>query len=598
MSSLFLRRIVSALGLFVALATALAMPLGYGLISYGNEGDALSFQARLNAGHLAKLISESGPSWTTDEKSQVAEIIELNRKASGAHSRVYGADGTLVYEDEGRLAEPVITRSETVVVRGAVAGRVDAVSSALPILVDAGLIAIMSFCSAALVYYPARVLPIKLLDRVAHMAHHDDLTGLPNRVLFRKDMQAALSRVDRGERVAVLCLDLDQFKAVNDTLGHQAGDALLSMVAQRLRGCVRETDTVARLGGDEFAIVQIAAEQPEQSALLARRIVETLSAPFDIDGQQAVIGVSLGIAIAPDDSVNPDQLLACADMALYRAKSDGRGTHCYFEPEMDAKMQKRRALERDLRKALPCGEFEIYYQPLVNIQINQVCAFEALLRWTHPERGTVSPAEFIPLAEEIGLIGEIGRWVLKQACMEAATWPSEIKLAVNLSSAQFKSRTLVLDILAALGASGLSPKRLELEITETVMLQDTEGTLATLQQLRELGVRISMDDFGTGYSSLSYLRKFPFDKIKVDRSFIKDMSDLDSSVAIVRAVAGLGVSLGMSTIAEGVETPEQLEKLRSEGYTEVQGFLFSAARPASELPGIIASVAGGRKEVA
>jgi diguanylate cyclase (GGDEF)-like protein len=591
MSSLFLRRLISVLGLFVAVAIALATPLGYGLISHSNEAGALSFQARLNAGHLAKYIEQNGPLWPS-HKARVAEIVKLNGNASNAHSRIYAADGAVVYKDEGQLPGPTITRSEPLVVGGTVVGRVEAVSSLLPMLVDGGLIAIMSFCTAALVYFQFRVLPIKLLDRVAHMAHHDDLTGLPNRVMFRKEMQAAANRARRGERHAVLCLDLDQFKAVNDTLGHPAGDALLRMVAQRLRDCVHEHDTVARLGGDEFAIVQVAADQPAQSAILARRIVESLSKPYDLDGQQAVIGASLGIAIAPDDSQDPDQLLACADMALYRAKADGGGTHCYFEPEMDAKMQFRRALERDLRQALARGEFEIYYQALVNIEVNQVSGFEALLRWKHPERGIVSPTDFIPLAEEIGLIGEIGRWVLKEACAEAAKWPRDVKLAVNLSSAQFKSRTLVLDILAALGSSGLSPSRLELEITETVMLQDTEATLATLQQLRKLGVRISMDDFGTGYSSLSYLRKFPFDKIKVDRSFINDMSDEDSSVAIVRAVAGLGVSLGMSTIAEGVETEEQLEKLRSEGYTEVQGFLFAAARPAGEVPGIIARVAG------
>lgn len=426
--------------------------------------------------------------------------------------------------------------------------------------------------------------------QIAHMAHHDALTSLPNRVLFHEEMSRALARTDRGEKVAVLCLDLDHFKTVNDTLGHPIGDALLKVVAARLQGCVRDMDAVARLGGDEFAIVQVGVEGPDQTIGLAQRVIDALSAPYDLDGHQVVIGASVGIAFAPDDNDNPDHLLKSADMALYRAKADGRGTFRFFESEMDARMQIRRALELDLRKALPSGEFEVHYQPLVNLAENQVTGFEALLRWTHPERGCVSPTDFIPLAEEIGLIGQIGAWVLRQACTDAAKWPSSVRLAVNLSPAQFKSKTLVLDVIAALSHSGLPAQRLELEITETVMLQDTETTLAILHQLRELGVRISMDDFGTGYSSLSYLRKFPFDKIKIDQSFIRDLPDGQDAVAIIKAVAGLGKGLGMSTTAEGVENEGQLEKLRAEGCTEVQGWFFSEARPASEVVELLSSI--------
>ena len=427
--------------------------------------------------------------------------------------------------------------------------------------------------------------------RIIHMAYHDALTELPNRVLFRQEMARTLTLTRQGESFSVLCLDLDHFKAVNDTLGHPIGDALLRQVANRLRGCVRDTDLVARLGGDEFAVVQARTTEPHVATGLAQRIIETLSAPYELDGHQVVIGVSIGIAVGPDDSEDADLLMKAADMALYRAKAEGRGTYRFFEAEMDAKMQARRALELDLRGALQNGEFEVHYQPLVNLAANKVSGFEALLRWTHPDRGRVSPADFIPLAEEIGAINQIGAWVLRQACMDAAQWPDDVRVAVNLSSVQFKSQTLVLDVLSALGASGLPPKRLELEITESVMLQETEATLVILHQLRALGIRISMDDFGTGYSSLSYLRKFPFDKIKIDQSFVRDLPDQADSVAIVRAVTGLGTSLGMSTTAEGVETQGQLDKLRAEGCTEVQGWLFSKACPASEVAGLLSSVA-------
>ena len=438
----------------------------------------------------------------------------------------------------------------------------------------------------------------KAQAQIEFMAHHDVLTRLPNRVRFREQMEAALAGVRRGQVVAVLCLDLDHFKAVNDTLGHPVGDALLQAVADRIRACVRPTDSVARLGGDEFAIVQTLADQPTGSTALAVRMIEKLSTPFDVHGHQVVISASVGIAIAPNDGDDPDCLLKNADMALYRAKEDGRGIHRYFEPAMDARMQARRILELDLRKAFALGEFELFYQPLVWLDTNEVSGLEALLRWRHPQRGLVPPSEFIPLAEEIGLIGVLGAWVLKHACHDAATWPDNLRVAVNLSPVQFKSGTVVLDVIAALGASGLPAGRLELEITEAVLLQDTESTVATLSSLRDLGVSISMDDFGTGYSSLGYLRKFPFDKIKIDGSFIRDMSERPDSVAIVRAVAGLGSSLGISTTAEGVETEEQLQRLRDEGCTEVQGYLFSKPIPADEVRLLLQRLAPRSKAVA
>ncbi len=418
--------------------------------------------------------------------------------------------------------------------------------------------------------------------QINHLARHDALTNLPNRAVFRGNLEDALKQVSRGDAVAVLCLDLDQFKAVNDTLGHPVGDALLQEVAERLRQCIRETDTASRLGGDEFAIILTTDVEPIDVTAFASRVIEALSAPYTTAGHKVVIGTSVGIALAPHDGTTPDELLKNADLALYRAKSDGRGMYRFFEPGMDAKVRARRAMELDLRRAIENDEFDLFYQPLINLADRKIVAFEALLRWRHPERGLVLPGEFIQLTEEIELIVPIGAWVLKQACAQATAWPGDIKVSVNLSPAQFKSNTLVLNVISALNASGLDPKRLELEITETVMLHDTEGTLATLMHLRELGVSISMDDFGTGYSSLSYLRKFPFDKIKIDQSFVRSLSGEEESAAIVRAVTGLGRSLGMTTTAEGVETAEQLEMLRKEGCTEVQGFLFSAPVPSEQ----------------
>ena len=420
-------------------------------------------------------------------------------------------------------------------------------------------------------------------QRIAHMARHDALTDLPNRVLLRERLEHELKRVKRGECLAVLCLDLDQFKSINDALGHPIGDELLKLVADRLRGCTREPDTVARLGGDEFAIIMTQMQQPNDAAALSKRIRESIIRPYQIDGHQIVTDISIGISIAPDDAVEPEPLLRNADMALYGAKADGRGTYRYFEPEMNTRMRARRELEMDLRRALVNKEFELHYQPLVNLQTNEVNGFEALLRWNNPVRGMVSPADFIPIAEETGLIIPLGEWVLKSACYEAVDWPEHIKVAVNLSPAQLNNRNLLSVVTGALSETGMPPHKLQLEITETVLLQNTFATLATLHELRKLGVQIALDDFGTGYSSLSYLRSFPFDKIKIDRSFIQDLSKGEEPVAIVQAVANLAKCLNMASTAEGVETQQQRDILESMGCTEMQGYLFSRARPAKEI---------------
>jgi diguanylate cyclase (GGDEF)-like protein len=437
--------------------------------------------------------------------------------------------------------------------------------------------------------------------QIAHMAHHDALTNLPNRMLLRARLEDALAQVRRGGQIAVLYLDLDHFKSINDTLGHGIGDELLKQVALRLKSCVGEGDTIARLGGDEFAVVQTGIGSPSDVATLSARIREALTRPYELEGHQVPADVSIGISISPDDTDDPDQLLKNADMALYRSKADGRGTFRFFEPQMDERVKARRTLELDLRNAIVNGEFELYYQPLLNLEHHQISGCETLLRWHHPARGMVSPGEFIPVAEETGLINQIGEWVLRQACIEAGSWPNEIAVAVNLSPVQFKNQNLAQLVVSALAHSGLPAHRLELEITEAVLLQNNEATLATLHGLRELGVRIAMDDFGTGYSSLSYLRSFPFDKIKIDRSFINDIADKDESGAIVQAVTSLASRLNMATTAEGVETHAQLQMIESLGCTEMQGYLYSRPVPAHELARLLPTSgrpAGAADEVA
>ena len=418
--------------------------------------------------------------------------------------------------------------------------------------------------------------------RIHHLARHDALTDLPNRVHFQEHMEEVATRLRSGETVSVLYVDLDGFKGVNDTLGHAIGDALLREAAARLRTVTGETDVVARIGGDEFAIVQVRLENPRNASALASRIVKAMAEPFEIDGHHIHTGASVGIAVAPLDGRDGAELMKNADLALYRAKSSGRGTYHFYEKSLDAALQDRRVMEAALRSAVPGNELRLVFQPLLNLKENRICAFEALLRWEHPERGYMRPAEFIPVAEESGLIVPIGEWVLREACATAADWPGEIGIAVNLSPAQFRRNRHLLDhVKSALAKSGLRPERLELEITESVLLAENENAFETLKQLKALGVRIAMDDFGTGYSSLSTLRRFPFDKIKIDRSFVKDATSSPDSLAIVKAVVGLGHSLGLTTTAEGVETEDQLDLIRQQGCEEMQGYLLSAPLPAS-----------------
>jgi diguanylate cyclase (GGDEF)-like protein len=429
-------------------------------------------------------------------------------------------------------------------------------------------------------------------EKIAHLAHYDGLTDLPNRVLFRERLEQALKAMRPGEQLAVLYIDIDEFKSVNDALGHPVGDELLKGVAERLRKCLGQADVAARLGGDEFAVIQTAIRNQSEATRLVDEIHAAIRQPFDCTGHLITTDASIGIALAPSDGLDLDQLLKNADLALYGAKGDGRRTYRFFEAGMDERAKARRRLELELRQAISDGSLETFYQPVLNIEDGEVSSCEALLRWRHPERGMISPAEFIPIAEETGLINQIGQWVLNAACAEAMHWPDHVRVAVNVSPVQFRSQSLALHVASALSASGLPASRLELEITEAVLIRDDEAALEVLHQLRKLGVRIALDDFGTGYSSLSYLQRFPFDKIKIDRSFIRDLAGAGASSTIVQAVVSIAAASDMTTTAEGVETEQQKNLLHILGCTEMQGFLFSPAISATDVRRLLLSHRG------
>ena len=433
-------------------------------------------------------------------------------------------------------------------------------------------------------------------ERIEHLAHYDPLTNLPNRTLFQRHAEKLLQA--EGAEFAILYIDIDEFKRIDDSLGHLIGDEFLKGVAERLRHSVGPGDFIARLGGDEFAIMQQGIESAADVHALVARIYQVLRAPFDCHGHQFTSDASIGIAIAPRHGTDLFDLLKSADLAMYAAKAAGRRTYRFFDPSMEQEANLRRELEADLRTALAQGGFELHYQPLVDLRSDEVTGCEALLRWRHPVRGMVSPADFVPVAEETGLIEEIGQWVLRTACAEAATWPAHVRIAVNVSPIQFKSETLPLKVAAALAETGLDPRRLELEITEAVLIADHDAALVALNQLRALGIHIALDDFGTGYSSLQYLQRFPFDKIKIDRSFVKEVTHNSSSASIIRAVVSIAADRNMITTAEGVETLQQRETVQNLGCTQMQGYLFSAARPASEIRGLLGWGAAGAEAAA
>ncbi len=423
----------------------------------------------------------------------------------------------------------------------------------------------------------------RLEARIEHMAYHDALTGLANRLLLLDRLEKMLAGRRTPDELTVFCLDLDHFKEVNDTLGHQVGDALLQAAADRLRDSVRQSDLVARTGGDEFVIVQSSSNATLSAAELANRLIDVVGAPYEINGHRVIVGVSVGVSFSGPDARDSGELIKQADIALYRAKEDGRGTYRFFEEAMNERLHARRKMENDLHKALTDNEFELYYQPVVGVDQNKIIGVEALIRWHHPEGGIISPLDFIPLVEEIGLAVKLGDWVINQACSDAVRWSEEITVAVNVSAAQFRKPGLVETVTRALNRTGLNASRLELEITETALLEDSESTIRILDELRAIGVRVAMDDFGTGYASLSYLQKFPFDRIKIDRSFINEVTKHGNASEIVKTVISLGQRLGMATTAEGVETVEQLNEITAEGCSDVQGFLISSPQPREEI---------------
>ena len=434
-------------------------------------------------------------------------------------------------------------------------------------------------------------------QQITHLAHYDALTDLPNRALFHERLRQELANLGAGQRIAVHYIDIDEFKSVNDSLGHLIGDELLKSVAANLNHCVGSAGFVARLGGDEFAIVQTGVSTIDEVTDLVMSVYTAIRTPFECAGHQLTTDASIGIALAPEHGLDLNEILKNADLAMYAAKSAGRRTCRFFDPDMDAQARARRTLEVDLRQAVARGELEVFYQPCVSLQDGRITGCEALVRWRHPERGMVSPGEFIPIAEETGLINEIGEWVLSTACADATNWPNHIRLAVNVSPVQFKSATLALKVTAALAESGLSASRLELEITEAVLIRDDDTALAILHQLRAIGVRIALDDFGTGYSSLSYLQRFPFDKIKIDRAFVEDLADGDGSSSIVQAVVNIAAARRMTTTAEGVETEAQRQMLRALGCSEMQGYLFSPPKPLAQIKALLDAhgQAAGRK---
>jgi diguanylate cyclase (GGDEF)-like protein len=589
---------VTGLAGLAALAIALAFPGAYFLSAHNRLMGVMEVRAQIYGDQVADAASQSPELWNAFFGDARIDLSGLAIAAPGdakmiadvpERRRVFGVDGHLLLDvsPEQPLAWPMASWRKQIFQNDNRLGEVEIARSLRPVLSNTLAIAAGSFTLGLVLLIVLRVIPLRLmreaLDRAAYLSAHDQLTGLPNRTLLADRLEQALAARSRtGLKVAMLCLDLDRFKEVNDTLGHAAGDLLLQEVTARLRGRLRESDTLARIGGDEFAVVLSSIHTSHDAERFATRLIEVVREPVMLNGQQVFIGLSIGIALS-GQGADAAELTKQADMALYRAKAAGRGGFCFFAPEMNIGLQQRLAIENDLRAALARGELMIHYQPQIDLASGRMAGAEALMRWSRPGHGSVPPALFIPIAEETGLIVPMGAWLLREACREATAWPNEMRVAVNVSPIQFRVAGFLDTVRDALSQSGLDPHRLELEVTEGVLLNDTDETLVILAELRALGVRLAMDDFGTGYASLGYLQKFRFDKIKIDRSFIRSLGVDPNAAAIVRAVVGLCDSLGMSTNAEGVETGEQLAMLRTHGCSEVQGFFYSPPVPAQTL---------------
>jgi diguanylate cyclase (GGDEF)-like protein len=593
---------VTGLAGLAALAIALAIPAAYFLSANNRLMGVIEVRAQIYGDQVTDTAAQNPELWNAFFGDANIDLTGLaiaaadDEKTEGhapERRRVFAGHGHLLLDvaPPQPLAWPTVSWRTPVLQNGNRLGDVEIARSLRPELLNTLAIAIGSFTFGVLLVIVLRVIPLRLmreaLERVAYLSAHDQLTGLPNRAVLADRLEMALLTARRsGVPVAMLCLDLDHFKEVNDTLGHAAGDTLLQMVTTRLRACLRESDTLARVGGDEFAVIQPSARLPHDAGALATRLIAATREPVMLDGQQVFVGLSVGIAISTP-GVSAAELAQQADVALYGAKAEGRGRFCVFVPEMNAYLHNRRAMENDLRAALQSGGLAVHYQPQINVASGEIVGTEALMRWTRPGHGAVSPSVFIPIAEETGLIVLLGAWLLGEACREATAWPDKWRVAVNVSPVQFRVDGFLDSVRHALAQSGLDPHRLELEITEGVLLSDTEETLTILEQLRALGVRLALDDFGTGYSSLGYLQKFRFDKVKIDRSFVLNLGVDHNAAAIVRAVVGLCDALGMSTIAEGVENDDQLAILRAQGCREVQGFLYWKPMSAQALHRVI-----------
>lgn len=594
----------TAVAAAAAIIVALVLPALHFYYVYQYNTGNIESKTEINAKLISQLIGHNPQMWQF-ETLRIDEL--LGDKAPGTDTelrRVFAENGDLIAErGTDPLPGPIIRDSHPLYDAGVIVGRVELERSLRPQLIQSFMVFVLSGLLGAGIFIALRAVPLRLLRRVieraSFLASHDALTNLPNRAVFQEWMVHTMADVERdGTPAAVLFLDLDHFKEVNDLLGHAAGDELLKQVSERMSETLRQNDVLSRLGGDEFAIIQKRIAQPQGAAQLAQRLIAILAEPFDLFGQEAMIGASIGITMCePGGQTDPSHLLQQADMALYRAKSGGRGNYQFFEEDMNRRMLERKMMEIDLRRALANDQLQLHFQPQIDLATSALIGVEALIRWNHPEQGWIAPDRFIPLAEETGLILPIGDWVIHTACRQAQAWPS-LKVAVNVSPVQFRRGDLVAVVRHALEESGMDAARLELEITEGVLMQDTDATIAILTALKELGVKIAMDDFGTGYSSLSYLRRFPFDKIKIDRSFIADMGHDDHADSIINAVIGLGRALGMKSNAEGVETIEQADLLRAQGCEEVQGFYFGRPMAGEHIDALVHAANGGEPVVA
>lgn len=586
----------TAVAAAAATIVALVLPALHFYYVYQYNTGNIESNTEINAKLISQLVGNNPGMWQFETLRIQELLVGTEHDTNTEVQRVFAENGDLVAERAtgGPLLGPIIRDSHPLYDAGVIVGRVEFERSLRPQLTQSFMVFVLSGLLGAGIFIALRAVPLRVLRRVieraSFLASHDALTDLPNRALFQEWMVHTMADVERdGTPAAVLFLDLDHFKEVNDLLGHAAGDELLKQVGERMSEALRQNDVLSRLGGDEFAIIQKRIAQPEGAAQLAQRLIAILSEPFDLSGQEAMIGASIGITICePGRQADPSHLLQQADMALYRAKSGGRGNYQFFEEDMNRRLLERKTMEVDLRRALAKGQLQLHFQPQIDLSSNRLIGVEALIRWNHPEQGWIPPDRFIPLAEETGLILPIGEWVLTTACRQALAWPS-LKVAVNVSPVQFRRGDLVAVVRHALEDTGMDAGRLELEITEGVLLQDTEATIATLTALKELGVKIAMDDFGTGYSSLSYLRRFPFDKIKIDRSFIADMGHDKDADSIINAVISLGRALGMKSNAEGVETIEQADLLRAQGCEEVQGFYFGRPMAGEQIDALLQS---------